>query len=80
MCDVYYKDTINSVREVEDLDLSFLSEEYLLRVYTLKNEAEGLAIQYSSLLDCNNQAQERIEELEGIVENLRELIEDKEES
>ncbi len=79
MCDVYYKDTIKSVREVEDLDLSFLSEEYLLRVYTLKNEAEGLAIQYSSLLDCNNQAQERIEELEGIVENLRELIEDSEE-
>tara|TARA_B100001063_G_scaffold227047_1_gene237138 strand:- start:16237 stop:16476 length:240 start_codon:yes stop_codon:yes gene_type:complete len=79
MSDMYYKDTLRSVEKAEELDLSFLNEDYLLRIETLKNEAEGLAVQYSSLLDCNSQAQERIEELEGIVENLRELIEDNEE-
>lgn len=73
MSDYFYKDTKNAVTAVEDLNLSFLSNEYRVGFEELIRESDMLADEYKEKL-------ERIEELEGIVDSLRELIEDNEES
>lgn len=73
MSDYFYIDAKNAVAGVEDLDLSFLSDKYRIGFEDLIRESDMLADEYKEKLG-------RIEELEGIVENLRELLEDNEES
>lgn len=80
MCDMYYDDTRRVLDKVEQLDLDAFSCHYREPIELLCSETDGLLAQYLSVVESNDSFQERIEELEGIVENLRELLEDNEES